>query len=63
MADEGSAISGDDLADLLEEVRQKGVTIASLLNKLPNVKVQTIVTPGPAVVEQATRSGRTRRGR
>jgi hypothetical protein len=62
MADEGSTISGDDLAELLAEAKQKGVTIASLLHKLPNAKVQTIVTPGPGVVEQAPRSGRASRG-
>jgi hypothetical protein len=57
-ADEGATISGDDLTDLIEEAKQTGVTIASLLPRLKNAKVQTIVTPGAGVVEQAHRSGR-----
>ena len=56
-ADEGTTISGDDLADLIEEAKRTGVTIASLLPRLKNASVQTIVTPGAGVVEQATRSG------
>jgi hypothetical protein len=57
-ADEGTTISGDELADLVEEAKRTGVTIASLLPRLKNVKVQTVVTPGAGVVEQAPRSGR-----
>ena len=60
MAEEGSAISGDSIEAIFAEARGKGVTVASLLHKLPNVKVTTIVTPGPGVVEQAPRLGRGR---
>jgi hypothetical protein len=62
MADEGTSISGAEIAALIEEAKQKGATLSSLIHKLPNVKVRTIVTPGPGVVEQAPRSGRGKRG-
>ena len=62
-ADEGTSIRGDDLADLIEEARKTGVTITSLLPRLKNVNIQTIVTPGPGVVEQAPRSGRKSRSK
>lgn len=58
LADEGKTISGNDLYQIIEEAKAKGVTIASLMHKLPNAKTQVIVTPGPSVVEQAPRSGR-----
>lgn len=57
MAEEGSTISGDDLAALIKEAKEKRVTVTSIADKLPNVRIQTIVTPGPGVVEQAPRSG------
>ena len=58
MADEGKTISGDDLYALIQEAKAKGVTVASLMHKLPNARTQVIVTPGPGVVEQAPRGGR-----
>lgn len=58
MAEEGKTISGDDLYALIQEAKAKGVTVASLMHKLPNARTQVIVTPGPGVVEQAPRSGR-----
>ena len=58
MADEGKTISGDDLYVLLQEAKAKGVTIASLMHKLPNARTQVIVSPGPGVVEQAPRGAR-----
>ncbi len=57
IADEGTMISGDDLADLAREAREKGVTLASLIHKLPNASAQMFVEPGPGVVEQAVRTG------
>jgi len=60
VAEPGTAISGDDLAALIEEAKAKGGTLASVVKKLPNVKVQTMISPGPGVVEQAPRSGRGR---
>lgn len=60
IADEGKTISGDDLYALIQEAKAKGVTVASLMHKLPNARTRVIVTPGPGVVEQAPRSSRTR---
>ncbi|WP_129218179.1 hypothetical protein [Lichenibacterium ramalinae] len=57
MADEGATISGDLLSNLMLEAREKGVTVTSLLHKLPNVKAETFVTAAPGVVEQSLRSG------
>ena len=58
MADEGKTINGDDVYALIQEAKAKGVTVASLMHKLPNARTQVIVTPGPGVVEQAPRTGR-----
>lgn len=58
MADEGKTISGDELDALIQEAKEKGVTVASLMHKLPNARTRVLVTPGPGVVEQATRGGR-----
>ena len=58
MAEEGKKISGNDLYELIQEAKAKGVTVASLMHKLPNAQSRIIVTPGPGVVEQAPRSGR-----
>lgn len=62
MAAPGTQISGSDIADLIEEARAKKVTVSSLLPRLKNTSVGTIVTPGAGVVEQAPRSGRNRPG-
>ena len=58
MADEGKTISGDDIYALIQEAKAKGVTMVSLMHKLPNARTRVIVTPGPGVVEQAPRAGR-----
>lgn len=58
MAEEGKTISGEDIYQLFQEAQAKGVTVASLMHKLPNARTQVIVTPGPGVVEQAPRAGR-----
>lgn len=58
LAEEGKTISGDDLYAIIQEAKEKGVTVASLLHKLPNASVRVMVTPGPGVVEQAPRGGR-----
>ena len=60
VADEGKTINGDELSDIVEEAKAKGVPIASLLHKLSNSSTQVIVSPGPGVIEQAPRSGRKR---
>ena len=63
MADEGTTIAGEDLYNIFQEAKEKGVTIASLIPKLKNATAKTIVTPGPGVVEQTPRSGRGSRGK
>ena len=57
-AEEGHLISGDDIADLIEEAKTKKVALSSLLHKLPNARAHTIVSPGSDVVDQAPRSRR-----
>lgn len=57
-AEEGKTINGEDIYKVIEEAKSKGVPIASLLHKLPNAQTQVMVSPGPGVVEQATRTGR-----
>lgn len=58
MADEGSQIDGTEFCNLIQEAKEKGVTVASLMHKLQNASTRVIVSPGPGVVEQAPRSGR-----
>lgn len=58
MADDGATISGDDLYQIIQEAKAKGVTVASVMHKLKNARTQVYVTPGPGVVEQAPRTGR-----
>jgi hypothetical protein len=58
MAEEGKTISGDDLNEIIQEAKAKGVTVASLMHKLQNARTQVIVSPGPGIVEQAPRTGR-----
>ena len=54
-ADEGTTISGDDIADMIEERKRTGVSMAKLAQRLKNVKIQTIISPGPGVPEIAAR--------
>lgn len=58
IADEGTTIRGEDLYDIIQEAKAKGVTMSSLMHKLPNARTRVFVTPGPGVVEQAPRTGR-----
>ena len=62
-AKEGTRFRGEDLYDLMQEAKRKGVTVASLLHKLPDANVEIQVSPGPGVVEQAPRKGGRRKGR
>ncbi|MGL4396110.1 MAG: hypothetical protein ACRCS9_06195 [Hyphomicrobium sp.] len=59
-SDPGTAISGDEIYALQLEARSKNVQLASLLHKLKHVQISIAVMPGPATVEQATRTGRKR---
>jgi len=56
-AEDGGALNGEDLYNIIQEAKEKGVTIASLIHKLPNARSQVIVSPGPGVVEQKLRNG------
>lgn len=56
IAQQGKTISGDALYEIIQEAKSKGVTVASLMHKLPNANTRVIVTPGAGVVEQAPRS-------
>lgn len=58
MAEEGKTISGDDIYALVQEAKTRGVSLASLIHKLPNARTTVIVSPGSGVVEQAPRGGR-----
>jgi hypothetical protein len=62
MAEPGKTICGDDLYKLSETAKAEGVTVASKLHELEGVTIQTLVLPGPGVIQQATRSGRKKRG-
>jgi len=55
MAKPGQTISGDDIADLIKESRETGVSLAKLMRRL-DADVQTIVTPGQGVPEIAART-------
>jgi hypothetical protein len=57
-AEEGHLISGDDIADLIEEAKREKVALASLVHKLPHAMSQIIVSPGSDVVDKAPRCRR-----
>lgn len=56
MADDGATIWGDDIVDLYEERKRTGTSVAKLVRKLKNVKVQSVISLGPAVLEITTRN-------
>lgn len=55
MADKGHTISGDDIADLIEESKKTNVPMHRLLAKLNNVKSQIHIEPGGGVPQPAQR--------
>lgn len=57
MADEGTAISGDAIYDLVQKARAKGVSVASLADSVPNASARTLITEGPGVLAPAPREG------
>jgi hypothetical protein len=61
-AEPGKTISSEDLYNLFQKARAEGVTATSKLREFKDVSIRTIVSAGPGVVRQATRSGRKRRG-
>lgn len=54
-ADEGTTISGDEIADLLEEHKKTRIPIAKLIRNLKNVTATSYITPGPGIPEIAAR--------
>jgi hypothetical protein len=61
MAEPGKMIRGEDIHNLIQQAKAEGVTVTSKMRNLKNVRVQTFVSPGPGVVQQAPRAGRKRR--
>ena len=61
MAPPGKQMTGEQLLKLFADAREKGVSVASVAaDHLPDASVETFVTPGPGVVEQAPRTPRKR---
>lgn len=56
MAKPGTSISGDEVEELINESKRTGIPMAKLMHRLQNVTVQTVVQPGPGVVEKKVRS-------
>jgi hypothetical protein len=56
IAEEGNLISGDDIADMIEESKRTGVSIAKLSQKLEGVRQQTVISPTEQLVEHSERS-------
>lgn len=54
-AKEGTTIKGSDLADIMKESKETGVPISKLIQKLKNVRIQSVISPGPVVPEIAAR--------
>jgi hypothetical protein len=57
MAEPGECISGDEVAKLIEECKQKNVTLASMAHKLGG-KRTTVISPGRGVPKPKPRRGR-----
>ena len=55
-ADKGHTISGDEIVDMIEKRKRTGIPIAKLVEKLKNVKLKIIISPGPAVPEKSERT-------
>lgn len=55
-AEEGHTISGNEIADMIEERKRIGVPLAKLVEKLKNVKLTRIVSPGPGVPKKSQRT-------
>jgi len=55
-AEEGHTISGDEICDMIEERKRTGVPMAKLAERLKNVKLIRIVSPGPGIPEKSQRT-------
>lgn len=54
-AEPGTTISGDDIANLLEERKRTGDSMAKLAKKLKGTKTKIIISPGKGVPDISTR--------
>jgi hypothetical protein len=57
-ADEGTTISGDDLAEIMKEHNETGVPIAKLIQRLKNVSISSVISPGDDSPDIAKRTPR-----
>ncbi len=55
-AEEGHTISGDEIADMIKERDITGVPMVKLVEKLKNVKLTRIISPGPAIPKKSQRA-------
>lgn len=55
-ADEGTTISGDEIADLMEESRRTKTPMAKLVRRIKNASAKTIVYPSPSIPDIAKRN-------
>ncbi|XLQ20165.1 MAG: hypothetical protein ACKUBY_00090 [Candidatus Moraniibacteriota bacterium] len=63
MADSGTTMSGEDIANLCEKHKKTGIPMAKLVDELKNVKSTSIISPGPGVPDIAKRTPRCKRGK
>lgn len=54
-AEPGKTISGDDIADLIEESKRTGIPLARLVKRLQGVKTRVFIEPGEGVPKPAQR--------
>lgn len=57
IADDGHAMSGEQIYDMIETARKDGVSIASRARTIQNASAQTIISEGPGVIDPAPREG------
>lgn len=55
-AEEGHTISGDEIADMIEERKKTGIPLVKLVEKLKNVKLTRMISPGPGVPKKSQRN-------
>ncbi len=63
IADPGTTIAGEDIADLYKKHKKTGVPMAKLIKDLNNIKATSIISPGPGVPDLAKRTSRRKSGK
>jgi hypothetical protein len=58
VADKGKPMRAEEVQAAVRRARGQGKPATAFLREIPNVRVHTLATPGPGVVEQAVRGGR-----